>query len=202
MQVAVLGASGRAGSEIVKELVARGHQVIAIARNPEAIPALPGVTARAGDVTQPQTLVELIGGADAVVTATPFRVTAGALLSALKAAGVGRLLVTGGASSLRNAQGQRLIDTDAIPESWKPMVTPAITFLDDLKQEQDIDWVYFSPAFNFVVGPRTGQFRLGDDQLIVDASGDSRISFADFAIAMVDEIEGQSRHRQRFTIGY
>jgi putative NADH-flavin reductase len=202
MHVAVLGASGRAGSEIVQELSRRGHQVLAIARKPEAIAPAPGVTAKAGDASDPAALAELIRGVDAVVSAMPFQIPAETLLSALKAAGVSRLLVTGGAASLKNANGERLVDTDAIPVTWRPAVMKAIDFLADLKKEETIDWVFFSPAFNFVVGPRTGQFRLGGDDLIVDDAGDSRISFADYAIAMVDEVEGQTRHRERFTIGY
>jgi putative NADH-flavin reductase len=202
MHVAVLGASGRAGSEIVQELSRRGHQVLAIARKPEAIAPAPGVTAKAGDASDPAALAELIRGVDAVVSAMPFQIPAETLLSALKAAGVSRLLVTGGAASLKNANGERLVDTDAIPVTWRPAVMKAIDFLADLKKEETIDWVFFSPAFNFVVGPRTGKFRLGGDDLIVDDAGDSRISFADYAIAMVDEVEGQTRHRERFTIGY
>jgi putative NADH-flavin reductase len=202
MRVAVLGASGRAGSEIAKELAARGHEVVAIARNPEAIPAAEGLTPRAGDASDADALAGLIGGCEAVISALKFDVSPATLLSALKQAGVGRLLVTGGAASLKDDQGRRLIDTDAMPESWKPIAQAGIDFFYELREEKEVDWVFFSPAFNFIVGPRTGTFRLGGDHLIRDDAGDSKISFADYAIAMADELESHAHSRERFTIGY
>jgi len=202
MKVAVLGASGRAGSEIVKELASRGHQVIAIARHPERIPAAEGIAATAGDASDIERLADQIAGCDAVVSALKFDVPPATLLAALKRAGVGRLLVTGGAASLKDDQGRRLIDTDAMPESWKPTAQAGIDFFYELKEEKEVDWIFFSPAFNFIVGPRTGNFRLGADQLIRDEAGESRISFADYAIAMADEVEGHAHSRERFTIAY
>ncbi|MBO9707122.1 MAG: NAD(P)-dependent oxidoreductase [Caulobacter sp.] len=202
MKVAVLGASGRAGSEITKELAARGHQVLAIARKPEAIPAAPGVTAVAGDASDPAALAELIRGADAVISALHFDVPATTLLSALRQAGVGRLLVTGGAASLEVAPGKRLIDTPEFPAEWKPVAQAGIAFLNDLRGETAIDWTFFSPAAFFLEGPRLGTFRLGGDQLVVDAAGESKISFADYAIAMVDELEQHRHPRSRFTAAY
>lgn len=202
MAIAVLGASGRAGSEIVKELVARGHEVIAIARKPEAIPALPGVTVKAGDAADPAALAPLIRGADAVISAIHFDVSAATLLSALKQAGVGRLLVTGGAASLEVAPGVRLIDTPEFPEAWKGAAQGGIAFLDALKGETEIDWTFFSPAAFIFEGPRLGTYRGGKDQLVTDDKGESRISFADYAIAMVDELEQHRYPRARFTAGY
>lgn len=202
MAIAVLGASGRAGSEIVKELVARGHEVIAIARKPEAIPALPGVTAKAGDAADPAALAPLIRGADAVISAIHFDVSAATLLSALKQAGVGRLLVTGGAASLEVAPGVRLIDTPEFPEAWKGAAQGGIAFLNALKGETEIDWTFFSPAAFIFEGPRLGTYRGGKDQLVTDDKGESRISFADYAIAMVDELEQHRYPRARFTAGY
>lgn len=202
MKVAVLGASGRAGSEITKELAARGHTVTAIARKPETIPAALGVTPVAGDAADPAALATLIEGSDAVISALHHNVVAATLLTALKTAGVPRLLVTGGAGSLEVAPGVRLIDTPAFPEEFKPYAVPGITFLDDLRGEKDIDWTFFSPAALIEEGPRLGRFRTGTDQLIVDDKGDSKISFADYAIAMVDELEQHNHSRARFTAAY
>ena len=202
MKVAVLGASGRAGSEITQELAARGHQVLAVARKPEAIAAAPGVTAVAGDASDPAALAELIKGSDAVISALHFDVSADTLLSALRQAGVGRLLVTGGAASLEVAPGVRLIDTPDFPEEWKVFAQGGIAFLDALRGETGIDWTFFSPAAFIFEGPRTGAFRLGGDQLVVDDAGDSKISFADYAIAMVDELEQHRHARARFTAAY
>ena len=202
MRVAVLGASGRAGKEITKELSARGHEVKAIARKPEAIEAAPGVTAVAGDASDPAGLADLIRGSDAVISALHFDVTADTLLSALRLAGVGRLLVTGGAASLEVAPGKRLIDSPDFPEEWRVFAMGGIAFLDALRDETAIDWTFFSPAAEIFEGPRTGSYRTGTDQLVTDAAEDSKISFADYAIAMVDELE-QHRHSQaRFTAAY
>ncbi|MDF0541948.1 NAD(P)-dependent oxidoreductase [Sphingobium sp. H39-3-25] len=202
MKVAVLGASGRAGSEITKELAARGHQVIAIARKPEAIPALAGVSAKAGDASDPAALADLLRGTDAVISALHFDVPAATLLAALKSAGVDRLLVTGGAASLEVAPGLRLIDAPDFPEEWKVFAQGGISFLDDIRHEKDIDWAFFSPAAHIEEGPRLGHYRLGSDQLVVDDKGESRISFADYAIAMVDELEQHRHSRARFTAAY
>ena len=202
MKITVLGASGRAGSEITKELAARGHSVTAIARKPQAIPAGDNITAVQGDASDAAGLASLIKGADAVVSALHFDVPAATLLSALKAAGVSRLLVTGGAASLEVAPGVRLIDMPDFPEAWKGMAQGGITFLDALKAETEIDWTFFSPAAEIDETPRLGHFRLGGDQLLTDAEGHSRISFADYAIAMADEVEQHKHSRRRFTAAY
>lgn len=201
MKIAVLGASGRAGSEITKELAARGHQVLAIARKPEAIPQLPGVIARAGDAASPA-LADLIRPADAVISALHFDVSAETLLSTLKQAGVPRLLVTGGAASLEAAPGVRVIDTPDFPAEWKDIALGGIAFLDALRGENEIDWTYFSPAALLFEGPRLGSYRTGTDHLLTDADGESKISFADYAIAMVDELEQHRHSRARFTAAY
>ena len=202
MKVAVLGASGRAGSEITRELAARGHEVIAIARKSEAIPQLPGVTPRAGDAASPSALAQLIRGTDAVISALHFDVSAATLLAALREADVPRLLVTGGAASLEVAPGKRVIDDPAFPEEWKGAALGGIAFLDSLRAETEIDWTFFSPAALIFEGPRLGTYRSGNDQLVTDARGESKISFADFAIAMVDELEQHRHSRARFTAAY
>lgn len=202
MHVTVLGASGRAGSEITKELASRGHTVTAIARKPDAIPAADGVTPVQGDASDPAALAALIKGSDAVISALHHDIRAETILSALKAAGVPRLLVTGGASSLEVAPGVKLIDTPEFPEEWKVFARNGIVFLDDLRGETGIDWTYFSPAAVIEETPRLGKFRTGTDQLIVDDKGESHIGFSDYAIAMVDELENPQHSRARFTAAY
>jgi len=202
MIVAVLGASGRAGSAITKEVAARGHRVRAIARKPDAIPTGPGIEPLAGDATDPAALAERIRGSDAVISALHFDVRADTLLAALKTAGVSRLLVTGGAASLEVAPGQRLFDSPDFPAEWKGIAADGIAFLDALRDEHEVDWTFFSPAAVIVEGPRTGTFRTGGDRLITDDAGESRISFADYAIAMADELEQHRHSRTRFTAAY
>jgi putative NADH-flavin reductase len=202
MKVAVIGASGRGGSRIVEELARRGHNVTAIARNTEKIPPGPNVTAKKGDVNDAG-LAGLLKGHDAVISAVRFTQSDPALLiSAVRNSGVKRYLVMGGAGSLEIAPGKKLIDTPQFPEAAKPEATKGGVFLDALRQVNDLDWTFLSPSALIEIGERTGKFRLGGDQLLTDANGKSRITFEDYAIAMVDEVEKPSHIRKRFTVGY
>ncbi|MDY0958731.1 NAD(P)-dependent oxidoreductase [Sphingomonas sp. CFBP8993] len=202
MKIALIGASGNAGSRILKELSDRGHVVTGIARNTDRIATLPGVTAVAGDVDQPDALADTLRGHDAVVSSVHFAPTdAASLIDTVRASGVKRYLVVGGAGSLEIAPGQRLIDQPDFPEAYKAEAAAGATFLDHLRAVDDLDWTFLSPSAMFVPGQRTGRFRLGTDQLLSNDQGSS-ISFEDYAIALADEIE-QPRHiRQRFTVGY
>ena len=202
MKVAVLGASGRAGSEIAKELAKRGHEVFAIARKPEAIPEAQGMISIAGDASKPDELARLIRGSDAVISALHHDVPAETLLSALRLAGVERLLVTGGAGSLKVDGGTRLIDTLEFPEEFKIFAMRGIVFLDTLRSEKEVDWTFFSPPALIFEGPSLRRYRLGGEELVTDEAGESKISFADYAIAMVDELEQRRHSRARFTAAY
>lgn len=200
-KVALIGASGNAGSRILKELSARGHDVTAIARSPEKIAQLPGVTAVAGDVSDETALADLLKGHDAVISAVHFTDSdPDKLIGAVKASGVPRYLVVGGAGSLL-AGGKRLIDLPDFPDAYKPEANGGVVFLDKLKATDGLDWAFLSPSAEFTAGERTGKFRLGKDDLLSTDKGSS-ISFEDFAIALVDELEKPAHHRERFTVGY
>jgi len=201
-KIALIGASGNAGSRILKELSDRGHVVTAIARHPERIAALPGVTAVRGDVFAQAELAALFKGHDAVISAVHFTASdPGILIAAVRASGVRRYLVVGGAGSLEVAPGKRLIDLPDFPAAYADEAGKGAAFLDLLRGVQDLDWTFLSPSAMFVPGVRTGVFRLGGDQLLSTATGSS-ISFEDYAIALVDEIENPAHIRQRFTVGY
>ncbi|MDO7842729.1 NAD(P)-dependent oxidoreductase [Sphingomonas immobilis] len=201
MKVAVVGATGRAGSEIVGELARRGHEVLAIARKPGE--AAERVTPLALDAADSAALSEALRGQDAVVTARRFADTdAAAMIGAVTASGVPRLLVVGGAASLRTADGKRLFDSAHFPEAYRAEAGAGIAFLDLLKASEGLDWTFLSPSMLFDTGPRTGGYRSGKDDLLHDAEGISFISFADYAIAMADEIESPKHSRERFTVGY
>ncbi|WP_169195491.1 NAD(P)H-binding protein [Devosia sp. MC1541] len=202
MKVAMLGASGRAGSEITKELARRGHVVLAVDTNPDTVLTAPGVTPVKGDAFDAAALSKLIEGCDVVISALRFDVPAATLLAAAKQAGIGRVLFTGGAGSLEVAPGVRLIDAPGFPDEARPFVQGGITFLEDLKGDTEIDWIFFSPAADFFAGPRLGHYRLGGNTLVTDEAGVSKISFADYAIAMVDELEQHKHSRERFTAAY
>jgi uncharacterized protein len=202
MNVALIGATGNAGSRLLAELTRRGHTVTAIVRHPEKVPPQPEVTAKKGDVFDPQGLADLLKGHDAVISSVHFTASdPRKLLEAVRASGVKRYLVVGGAGSLEVAPGVRLIDTPNFPEAYKAEATAGAAFLDLLHGETRLHWTFLSPSALFVPGERTGKFRLGKDQLLTNAEG-SRISFEDFAIALVDELEKPAHSRQRFTVGY
>jgi hypothetical protein len=123
-------------------------------------------------------------------------------ITATKAAKVPRLLVVGGAGSLEVAPGLTLVNSPEFPAEYKPETLAGVKFLDFLREEKELDWTFLSPCLFFVPGERTGTFRLGKDQLLVGADGQSRISMEDFAIALVDELEKPKHSRERFTVGY
>jgi putative NADH-flavin reductase len=203
MKIALIGASGKAGARILKELTDRGHTVTAIARHPEAVPSGPRVTPKTGDITDEKGLSKLLAGHDAVISAVRFlSADARTLIQAVKQAGVNRLQVVGGAGSLTTASGVQVVDTPDFPDMHKAEASAGRAFLNVLQQEQELDWVFLSPSALFIPGERTGTYRLGEDHLLVGPDGQSRISMEDYAIAMVDELEKPRHHRRRFTVGY
>ena len=203
MKIALIGASGNAGSRILSELVSRGHRVTAIARHPDKIAKLNGVTAIEGDVYDKAQLVALIKGYDVLISSVHFSASdPDILISAAHEAGVKRYLVVGGAGSLLTPDGKKLIESPHFPDMYKVEAAAGGVFLDKLRAQSSVNWTYFSPPAVFIPGTRTGIFRLGLDNLLSDASGTSTVSMEDFAIAMVDEIEKPAHLNQRFTIGY
>lgn len=203
MTIALIGATGHVGSRLLAELAARGHQVTAIVRNPGKVPALPGVTAVAGDVFDGDGLAKLLAGHEAVISTVHFSASDPAILiAAVKRSGAKRYLVVGGAGSLEVAPGVKLFDTPEFPAIYLDEARKGGAFLELLKQEPELDWTFLSPSALIQPGERTGRFRLGLDQLLVDAEGKSAISTEDFAVALVDELEKPAHRRRRFTVGY
>lgn len=213
--VALIGASGFVGTAILNELLNRGHEVTAIVRNPEKVGAKSDrLMVLKADVADVDAVAAACNGKDAVISAynpgwTNPNIYEETLrnypliLEAVRRSGVNRLLCVGGAGTLFCAPGLRVVDSGAIPEAIMGGVKSLGEFyLDTLMKERDIDWIFFSPAGTLEPGERTGKFRLGKDDLIVDASGNSHISVQDYAVAMVDELEKPAHHRERFTIGY
>lgn len=202
MKVALVGASGKAGSRILTELRSRGHEVIALARHVTSIHAQPGVTAIAVDANDVASLTTAIRGVDAVISAAKFKdARPGCLIESVRAAGVRRYLVVGGAGSLETAPGVMEMDAPAFPAHVLPEAKAGGAFLEQLRGS-DLDWTFLSPSRFFEPGPRTCKFRIGKDQLLMGADGRSAISMEDYAIAMVDELENPRHMRQRFTVGY
>ncbi len=203
MKIALIGATGNAGSRILAELARRGHAITAIVRNPDKVLALPNVTARRGDVFDPAGLAAVLTGHDAVISAVHFTASDPAgLIDAVRRSGVGRYLVMGGAGSLLVAPGVRLVDTPTFPAAYQAEALKGAEFLELLRDVRDLDWTFLSPSALLVPGQRTGQFRLGADELLTDGAGNSTISFEDLAVALVDELERPAHSRSRFTAGY
>ena len=205
MKVALVGASGNAGSRILTELTSRGHSVIAIARSIDKIAAGNGVTKVAVDASDVAALATAVKGADVVVSALRFAESdPNGLIAAVRQSDVPRYLIVGGAASLTPpGSNVRIVDSGQIPEEWMPEIGGGVRFLDRLQTEPEgLDWVFVSPSMMFGPGERTGKFRLGKNELLTAENGESSISYEDFAVAIVDEIETPIHHRERFTVGY
>ena len=209
MKVALYGATGKAGSRILKELVSRGHRVTAIVRDPAKLPQPgPGVIVKQDDLSDPRKIAAAVNGAEAVISAygppqdDPDEIVGVTQrqVEALKGADA-RLIVVGGAGGLNVAPGVTLLESGHLPEAYFPIVKAHIKAFNVLRTSA-IDWTYLAPAAYFVPGERTGKFRLGKDELIANAQQESRISMEDYAIALVDELEKPTHRRQRFSVGY
>ena len=202
-KIAIIGATGRAGSQLLEEALRRGHSVTAIARDTSKIGQRAGVVSQNVDALDSAALQAAVAGHDLVISAAHFAtLPASAVIGPVKKAGVNRLLVVGGAGSLLLPDGTRVIDSQGFPAEYKAEAGAGAEFLENLRQERDLDWTFLSPSAEFVEGQRTGKFRIGKDDLLVSSEGRSWITFADFAIAMLDEVDAPKHIRQRFTVGY
>lgn len=203
MKIALVGATGNVGIRLISELTCRGHHVTAIARHPEKLQGQVSVSPVSGDVQNENALAAVLAGHDVLIHSVKFVSTsASKIIAATKAAKVQRLLVVGGAGSLEVSPGLTLVNTPNFPAEYKPETLAGVEFLNVLRGEKELDWTFLSPSYLFAPGERTGKFRLGRDELLVGADGQSRISTEDFAIALVDELEQPRHSRQRFTVGY
>ncbi|MBD9614112.1 NAD(P)-dependent oxidoreductase [Pseudomonas sp. PDM02] len=201
--IAIIGATGRAGSQLLEEALRRGHSVTAIARDTSKIGPRAGVVSKNVDVLDGDALQAAVTGHDVVISAAHFAtIPAAAVVAPVKKSGVKRLLVVGGAGSLLLPDGTRVIDSEGFPAEYKAEASAGALFLENLRKEQELDWTFLSPSAEFVEGERTGTFRVGKDDLLVSGAGRSWITFADYAIAMLDEVEVPKHSRQRFTVGY
>ncbi len=212
MNIALIGGTGFVGSALLDELLARGHQVTALARHPTKFPAPTGLRVHAADVLDAAQVAAAVAGHDAVLSAfNPgwgeadiYRLyLAGyeAIIAGTRQAGGPRLLAVGGAGSLEVAPGVQLVDSPDFPAEWKQGALAARDLLTRLRGEQGLDWSFVSPPIALAPGERTGHYRLGGDQLLPGV-GDAPagISVADLAVAIVDEIERPTHRGQRFTV--
>ncbi|WP_420475563.1 NAD(P)-dependent oxidoreductase [Noviherbaspirillum sp. ST9] len=212
MRIALIGATGFIGSAILKEVLSRGHEVTALVAHPEKLATAAGLTKAGADVLDQARLAAQLKGHDAVISAFSGHAQGDvhgyyvkgirSIIGAVKDADVQRLLVVGGAGSLEVAPGVQLLDTPGFPDMYRPTAEGAREALKLLREEPHLNWTLLSPSAVIAPGERTGKFRLGADQLLVNEQGDSRISVEDYAVAMVDELERPAHARKRFTVGY
>lgn len=203
MKIALIGATGMAGSRILEELVSRGNYVKAIARDVHKVAETERVLSESIDLNDREALIDALKGQDAVISSVHFQgLDAQGLIDTIRESKVKRYIVVGGAGSLNVPnQNMRLLDSPDFPEAYKPEAEAAARFLDLLKEVDDLDWTFISPSAEFAPGKRTGEFRLGKDELLVGEEG-SKISTEDFAVALADELEHNNHIRERFTVGY
>ena len=216
MKVALIGATGFVGSSILKEALSRGHEVTAIARHPEKIKTQNNLTIVKGDVMDTDKLSETLKGNDVVVSAynpgwtnpdiyNEFLKGSQSIQKAVKKSGVKRYIVNGGAGSLFLAPNVQLIDTPEFPDEFKPGAGAARDYLNILKNENQLEWTFVSPAIEMNPGTpheRKGTYRTGLDNPVFDSNNKSRISVEDLAVAVIDEVEDSKHIRVRFTVGY
>lgn len=216
MKVALIGATGFVGKAILNELLQRGHQVTAIARNTEKVQQHKNVVAKQVNVLNAEEIAQAVEGHDAIISAYnagwtnpnlyhEFLQGSAAIQEGVKKSGVKRLLVNGGAGSLFVAEGVQKVDTPEFPAEWKPGALAARDYLNILKNEQDLDWTFLSPAIEMhqgTSGERKGHYRTGLDTPVYNEEGRSIISVEDVAVAIVDEMENPKHIRKRFTVAY
>ncbi|MFG2493737.1 NAD(P)-dependent oxidoreductase [Streptomyces caniferus] len=213
--IALFGANGTIGSRILHEALRRGHRVTAVVRDPAKITTThPDLTVTTGDVLDPASvaatatghdvLVSAVGGGDGPGHVATIRPAAESLVAGLRTLGdpAPRLISVGGAGSLRTPDGGRVWDAEGLPEFLLQIMHAHGDALDFYRSVPDVRWTSISPAATIEPGERTGSYRTALDDLLTDAEGTSRITAEDYAVAVVDEIEGPRHVGERFTVGY
>jgi uncharacterized protein len=216
MKIVVFGGTGNVGRQVVAEALRRGHEVVGVVRDPTAAKSPdPRVKLVKGDATQSESIAGIVRGADAVVSAISPRPNARglpapslaanshALIKGLRDAGAKRVLYVGGASSLEVAPGKALADMPDFPEAYREEAREGREALDIWRKEaKGLDWTYLSPAAEIAPGKRTGKYRTTGDALLVDDKGKSFITFEDYAVAVLDELERPKHVAKRFGVAY
>lgn len=216
MKIVLFGATGNVGSRIATEAIRRGHEVVGVVRDPGAVQSPdPRVTLVRGDATDASSVASVVRGADAVVSAISPRpnarglpapslpANARALMAGLRSAGVKRVLYVGGASTLQVAPGKMLLDQPGFPDAYKAEAVEGRDALAAWRNEgKGLDWTFLSPAAEIGPGERTGEYRTTADTLLVDAEGKSFITFEDYAVAVLDELEQPKNVGRRFGVAY
>jgi putative NADH-flavin reductase len=215
MHIALIGATGFVGTAVLDQLLARGHTVTAVVRDPARLPAHPQLKAIACDVTDEARLAAALGKHDAVISAfnpgwdapalyQDFMAGSAAIVRAVEASGVRRLLVVGGAGSLFVAPGVQLVDTPEFTGHVPPNIVPGAQAARDaltaLRGNTVLDWTFLSPPAMLTPGAPGGAYRVGAEDLLMDGAQPAGITVGGLAVAIVDEIEQPHHIRARFTV--
>jgi len=221
LRILVYGATGKVGSQVVNEALNRGHIVTAVSRDPSSITRVhPNLSAVKGDILNPESVASLVIDQDVVIISVRgvagkskdpqdavAYIAVGNVVQTLRDMGATapRLIHIGGSGSLEVKPGVLYADTLPmvfIPANLQTEIEAQVLALEYLRLVTDVDWTYATPAKNFTNGKRTGVFRIGGDQLLESPGGRSRISRADFAVAIIDEVESPQFIQQRFSVVY
>lgn len=213
MNIALIGGTGFVGTAVLAELLKRGHKVTALARNPAKLAAQNKLTVVQADVLKTDEVARAVRGHDAVISAynpgwgvadiySEFLKGSDAIVAGTKQAGVKRLLVVGGAGSLYVAPGVQLVDTPEFPAEWKQGALAAREALNRIRIEDTLDWTFLSPAILLEPGNHESPYRTGLEHPLMNGDHPARITVADMAVAIVDEIEKPQHIRRRFTVAY
>jgi hypothetical protein len=197
MKIVVYGHTGMVGSRVAAELEQRGHSVQGASR------------ATGADIRDPASVMQTLADAEAVVSAVSARSgdytlvdVAHAITTGAREAGVKRVVVVGGAGSLETGSGARVVDSPDFPDEWKPEALQQSDALEVYRGVDDLEWTYVSPAAAIQPGTRTGAYRTGGDQLLIDGEGNSQISAEDYAVAIADLLERGDHARERITVAW
>lgn len=217
MKVALIGATGFVGNAILNELTDRNYDVLAIARNTSKIEnQSEKITKRNVNILNESELTEVLNGADVVVSAynpgwtnpnihEDYLQGAASIQSAVEKSDVNRLIVIGGAGTLK-IDGNYLVDGPDFPKDIHAGASAVRKyFVENLSKNETLDWEFFSPAIEMYNGnglTKTGTYRYGTDSPVFNKQGRSQLSVEDLAIAIVDEIEKKQFVKQQFTAGY
>ncbi|WP_166925439.1 NAD(P)-dependent oxidoreductase [Flavobacterium poyangense] len=213
MKIAIIGATGFVGSAILNELVSRNQEITAIARNPKEVPNVNWVST---DIFNTDALAAILKGNDLIISAynsgwtnpniyDDFIAGSKAIQEAVKKSGVKRFIVIGGGGSLFVAPGLQAVDTPDFPKEYYTAASAARDYLNIIKEEKELDWAFFSPAFEMHQGittGRTGKYRLGLDNPVFNEEQRSILSVEDLAVVIADEAETPKHHQVRFTAAY
>jgi len=221
LKILVYGASGKVGTHVVEVALERGHQVTAVSRDPSRITRRdPQLVVVKGNILDPVSVAELVAGQDVVIISvrgvvgksgnpaeTVARIGVENVVDALRAEGEGaaRLIHVGGSGSLQVAPGKLYADTLPklfLPQKLETEIAGQVSALEYLRTVRDADWCYATPPKNFTNGKRTGKFRVGGNDVLKDKWGRSRVSRADFAVALIDEAETNAHPKQRISVAY